>query len=110
MGQIFRPSPDGHCKIVGEAFADFGTGLARDREQLCLVVTGKIACEIGVPVLDYGPFRSSDWPTQFNRGRPPAHGQFLGGAAQGGYLSLVLRENSAADRKAAGDQRPSEQR
>ena len=109
LGKLRCARADTYVEIVGEALAHLGACLARDREELCLVVFRKRRFETGVPISDGFPRIGRMGGTQFDRRGAEPEGQFLRSIAQAGHGSVILREHAATHGEAARHQRAAEQ-
>ena len=109
-GAIALPPPHPNGEIAGQALAHFGALLARDGEQLRLVIGGKLCHEAEVAVgAAFPPGGHRSAPQLHRRARAAAR-EFACSGRETLRRLAVCRQNSPADAEAAGNQRPAEDR
>ena len=109
-GAVGLGGAGGNRQIVLEALANLGARLARDGQQLRLVIGRQLGGEIGVLAAYRGPVRRRASPAQFDAGRAKAAGQFLCRAAQASCIVVPRCQHAATDPEATGNERAAEQR
>src|SRR5690606_19347878 len=93
--------PDGDLEVLLEPLADLGALLARDCQQLGLVVAGQWAHEAAVAVRADRPIAGRITAAQLDRGAREAKGVFLGRTTQQYRRACSRRQHPAFDGEAA---------